>query len=882
MHYKAGMFVYALAFLLGVVFVQQLSVLPALSLPVALLLFLLLLYLLINNSEYISAYKPQFTLIYLFIALILLGILFSIFYAKQQLPYRLDEGFIGKNLIVNGFISNIPASNADVQRFEFVITGLSGLNIDGIQMQKMRTQQKIPRKIRLSWYYGRPVRAGEKWQLEVRLKPPHGFMNPGGFDYEAWLFQHGIDATGYVRKSALNQREPDASQALSMALLMAPINKIRQSLAEKIEIIAAKTLAGNQSEIDHTSDYQSDHPGSFSLIKALAIGDKSSISNQQWRVLTHTGTSHLMAISGLHIGLAAFFAYLLIRRLVPVYVMKRIPAQHIALGGGLLVALLYAMVAGLSIPTQRAIIMLFVLSVMMLIRRNHRPVDALGFALLLVLLLDPLAVLSVGFWFSFSAVAVIFITLNSNSLSANNVATGKNKYTWYHLVWFKVSSTLKQWVRLQLLITLFLLPLSLFMFQQVSLVSPIANLLLIPYVSFLVVPVVLVAIVCAFIVPAFAEVLFRLAASLLDIIWPLLSYLAEQPYALWVRGDIDIVKLLLVTTAMLLLYFSRELSCFIDSHLRPTNLPQNNSPVINQRQINHRRTVWILRFVACVLFFPLFIVTKPIFSTGEYQLTVLDVGQGSAAVIQTQNHVAVFDAGAKFSDRLDAGSSVVLPYLRSQGIQSLDYLIISHGDADHIGGAQVILDRLPETSLIGQDIGKLVASKKRRCVEGHKWQWDGVDFVFLSPVTAGFSPDNPGAKREKRNNRSCVLQVSSKAGSVLFTGDIEKRTEQKLLIRYGRQLGSDVLIVPHHGSKTSSTPAFIAAVDPEISIFSVGYKNRFKFPNHKVIARYDDLGGTLLQTDKSGALSISLTGKTGLVIEKYREKARKYWHHIGD
>jgi len=898
MHYKAGMFVYALAFLLGVVSVQQLSVLPGLSLPIVLLSALLLLYLLFNNSKYIAVYKSQFTLICLFISLILIGILYSTLYAKQQLSYRLDEGFIGKNLIVNGFVSSIPASNADVQRFEFIITKLSVLKTDGGRMQQMRVAEKLPEKIRLSWYYGRPVRAGEKWQLEVRLKPPHGFMNPGGFDYEAWLFQHGIDATGYVRKSALNQRQPDASPALSITLLMAPVNKIRQSLSEKIESIAAgrhgcrkcgkcrsnfsaKTLAGKQPESDYKSDCKSDsnsdQASSFSLIKALAIGDKSSISNQQWRVLTNTGTSHLMAISGLHIGLAAFFAYALVRRLVPVFVMKRIPAQHIALGGGLLVAMLYAMVAGLSIPTQRAIIMLFVLSVMMLMRRNHRPLDALGFALLLVLLLDPLAVLSVGFWFSFSAVAVIFITLNSSSPDINIAATGQKKKDLYHSVWFKVASTLKQWVRLQLLITLFLLPLSLFMFQQVSLVSPIANLLLIPYVSFLVVPVVLVAIVCAFLLPAFAEVLFSLAAGLLDIIWPLLSYLAAQPYALWVRGDIDILKLLLLTAVFLLLYFSRGLSCFINSHLQQANQRQ-----INQLQIRQQRILWSLRFVSFLLLFPLFIATKSTLSTGDYQLTVLDVGQGSAAVIQTQNHVAVFDAGAKFSDRFDAGSSVVLPYLSSQGIQLLDYLIISHGDADHIGGAQVILDRLPETSLIGQDIEKLVTGKKQSCVEGGKWQWDGVDFVFLSPVTAGLSQDNSSAKRGKRNNRSCVLQVSSKAGSVLFTGDIEKETEQQLLSRYGRQLGSDVLIVPHHGSKTSSTAAFIKAVDPEISIFSVGYKNRFKFPNNKVMATYVAQGGTLLQTDKSGALSITLNSKTGLVIEKYREKARKYWHYIGD
>ena len=319
-------------------------------------------------------------------------------------------------------------------------------------------------------------------------------------------------------------------------------SRAMQELLPK-EQFSAKTHAGDQS----ATDYKSDQPGSLALIKALAIGDKSSISNQQWRVLTSTGTSHLMAISGLHIGLAAFFTYLLIRRLVPVFVMKRIPAQHIALVGGMLVALLYAMVAGLSIPTQRAVIMLFVLSAMMLIRRNHRPVDALGFALLLVLLLDPLAVLSVGFWFSFSAVAVIFITLNSSRPGANNVLTGKGKNAWYHSVWFKVSSVLKQWIRLQLLISVFLLPLSLFMFQQVSLVSPVANLLLIPYVSFTELSDSLVASVCTFIVSAFADVLFGRESSCLDSIWPFFSFLSVQPYSLLRQRDVVLVTLLLLS-----------------------------------------------------------------------------------------------------------------------------------------------------------------------------------------------------------------------------------------------------------------------------------------------------------------------------------------------
>ncbi len=858
MHDKTGMFVYALAFLLGVVFVQQLAHLPALFFPVALLFFLLLLYWWLRNCKSCSGFTSQITLIFVIIFLILLGILHSSFYSKQQLSYRLDESFAGNNLLINGFVSNIPASNERAIRFEFIITKLAVLTANGTSIEQLIVGQKKPRKVRLSWYHGETVYAGERWQLEVRLKPPRGFMNPGGFDYEAWLFQNGIDATGYVRKSALNQiqRQPDMAHTISMATLMMPVNKIRQILSQKIDAIAAEAVVSNDTDNESTN--------AFSLIKALAIGDKSSISNKQWQVLRDTGTSHLMAISGLHIGLAALFAYLLIRWLVPVFVMKRIPAQHVALSGGLIMAVLYAMVAGLSIPTQRAIIMLLVLSLMMLLRRNHRPLDSLGFAIVMVLLFDPLAVLSIGFWFSFSAVAVIFITLSSNG---NRDLSKQNKVALPYLVWLKVSSVLKQWIRLQLYITIFLLPLSLFMFQQTSLVSPIANLILIPYVSFLVVPLVLVAIVASFILPNVAEFLFSLAADLLGFIWPLLNYLADQPYSIWVKGDVGIIKLLLVTAAMLLFYFSRKLSEFAELY---------------RFQLSRQQTLWLLRFVACLLFIPLFVTTKPAVALGEYRLVVLDVGQGSAAVIQTKNHVMVFDAGEKFSNKFDIGRSVVLPYLRSQGIQSLDYLIISHGDSDHIGGAQSILDALPDTAVIGQGIAQLNASSKQRCVAGKEWQWDGVDFAFIAPSKIIRSSAGSTLKRGQRNKYSCVLRVSGIAGSVLFTGDIEKTTERKLVSNYPKKLDVDVLIVPHHGSKTSSTSAFIAAVDPEISIFSVGYKNKYKHPDKNVVARYEQHGTMLLQTDKSGAITIKFDHQTGITIENYRQTSQRYWHHMGE
>ncbi len=828
MDYKAGMFVYALAFLLGVLCVQQLARLPVLSTLFLLIGFAFLCaFSLVVIWKNRSGLSSRHALIVSSTLLLIIGFLYACFHVDQRLSARLSDSLAGKNILVSGRVLSIPAGDAKVQRFEFKVESHRLLN-GAVQSQ---VTDGFPEKIRLSWYYGRKLSAGDKWQLEVRLKPPHGFMNPGGFDYEAWLFQHGVQATGYVRKSSLNKREQASPRSIDF---------FRQTLSQQIDALASRSPTEGVSL--------------YPLVKALAVGDKSSITAQQWRVLANTGTSHLMAISGLHIGLASLFAYVLIRYLVPVFVMKYVPAQHLALIGGMLSALLYALVAGLSIPTQRAVIMLFVLSVMLLMRRNHRPLDALGFALLMVLLVDPLAVLSAGFWFSFSAVAVIFISISRAQKSMDFDAT----------LWGRVKATLKQWLRLQLLISLFLLPLSLFMFQQASLVSPLANLLLIPYVSFLVVPLVLLAIIFSLFWLPLSDLFFMLAAALLDFIWPLLASLSSLPFALWVRGDVGIFKLLAATAAMLLIFYAGQISTALFKR------PDKPQPAYASGVF--RLLVCLL---ACLLFVPL-MIAPPKLASGDFQLTMLDVGQGSAAVVQTRNHVMVFDAGAKFSDRLNAGSGVVIPYLRFQGIENLDRLVISHGDADHIGGAQAIIDEYPAVLVIGRDIENLAAGKKQLCTAGFSWRWDAVSFAFLSPENTNLPPAGKG----KRNNHSCVLQVSSKAGRVLFTGDIEKDVELQLVENYGKQLASDILLVPHHGSKTSSSEVFLRAVNQKISLVSVGYKNRYRLPANRVKARYEALSREFLQTSNSGAITIRLMAGSDFVVEKYRETAGKYWHHV--
>ncbi len=842
---RAGMFAYSLALLLGVVLLQQFSILPSRFFLLASCVFLFLfVYFILKFLTRCgcSITRRCLALFYILILLIYSGLLIASFVANNALSQRLDENFIGKNIIINGIISSLPVSKGESQRFEFSVEEYRLFD----DKSNITRQEKVtfPKKIRLSWYHGQEVNTDERWQFEVRLKPPHGFMNPGGFDYEAWLFQHGINATGYVRKSSVNQRLQEAKKW--------SVNRFRQSLALRIDQL---TKASENS--------------TFALVKALAIGDKSSISKSQWQVLTNTGTSHLMAISGLHIGLAALFANILARRLIPVSLLKYVPAQHVALVAGVIIGVLYALVAGFSIPTQRALIMLVVLTALLLLRRNHRPLDALGFALVVILLIDPLAVLSVGFWFSFSAVAVIFISVTRDERSDDEAKSNETNNVERSL-FFKVKKVVNHWLRLQIIISLFLLPLSLFMFQQVSLVSPLANLFLIPYVSFFVVPVVLLGILFVFIVPVISDSLFGLAAVLLELVWPLLSALSRQEFALWEYADVDISSLLLTSLSLLLFYFSRKISRYCVS-------------------------VWKIRSLASMVFLScfssLFINSTTTLNQAEIKLTVLDVGQGSSAVIQTQNHVLIFDAGAKFSEKLDTGSNIIIPFLHAKKINKVDMLIVSHGDADHIGGAQSLLDEYPEIELIGQDIAALkIGSKeqenKQLCFSGNEWEWDGVYFEFLSPereLNQNQRDQYNIVKKKSRNNNSCVLRVSSPLGSILLTGDIENEIEQQLLQKYGAQLSSDVLIVPHHGSNTSSSMDFITMVNPKLSIISAGYNNRYHLPSNKVLKRYRhhyaDLKNRVLQTHSSGAISLTLKEDKTLAFQQFRKQSLKYWHH---
>ncbi|HFE37047.1 MAG TPA: DNA internalization-related competence protein ComEC/Rec2 [Gammaproteobacteria bacterium] len=710
-----------------------------------------------------------------------LGFLWVIAHAVGGLSSELPDTLIKKDVLVIGEISSLPDKNSFRTRFVFDVSAMffEGEAIEG------------PKRIRLNWYGRVPdIQGGQVWQLQVRLKPAHGMLNPGGFDYEKWLFEKGIRATGYVResdKTALLQ-EPGAFDALHFRARLK--NTIHRFLPD--------------------NDFRG-------LVLALAIGDRSEITEAQWQVLTATGTNHLVAISGLHIGLVAGGVYF-----IAAFFMRRIPAllTHIAAHKvaaicALIAAFLYAMLAGFAIPTQRALVMTSVVMLGVLINKRFSYFQVLGFALFAVVLLDPFSILSAGFWLSFIAVAAILYAMQSRQKPEG--------------LWWK-------WGRTQWIVSVALAPVLIFTFQRFSLVSPLANVVAVPWVSLLTVPLLLAGLLLSFVDPL-GQVLVFLASESLKWLWEILSALASLSYAQWQQFLPQSWTLLPAFVGVLLL-------------ISPRGFPA--------------------RYLAFIFLMPLLLVRPERLASNELSIQVLDVGQGLSVVAQTRHHVLVYDTGPGFRNGFNTGEAVVLPFLKSQAIDKLDVLLLSHGDNDHIGGMSDILEALPIDTIISGDMKKTAQMNAIPCVAGEGWVWDGVQFDMLHPDETEY--------RGKGNNGSCVLKISAGDKSILLTGDIEKEAEQYLLEKYSDNIRSNILLAAHHGSNTSSTEDFIQGVMPEWVFFPAGYGNRFNFPSAKVTARYRQAGVKQLTTGLHGAISVRLKDGMPISPKSYRRENARFWH----
>lgn len=721
-----------------------------------------------------------------------------------------------QDLTIVGRIASLPDATADRTRFLFdvdsVLDAGSPIQFSG--------------RVRLSWYQDAPhLEAGERWRFRARLKPPHGFVNPGGFDYERWLFRQQVKATGYVRTQERPQRLDAGAGGYWLT-------RWRQRLRERLH-------EGLPSGVG------------AALVPALVIGDRSGLTPAQWSVFSRTGTSHLIAISGLHVGLVSAALFWLARRAwarLPSLAL-RVAAPRAAAVAAVLAALAYAALAGFSISTQRALAMLAVVLVAIVAGRTLRASSALMLALAAVLLIDPAAVLDYGFWLSFGAVAVLL----------------------YALGWrLGPPGWIARWGAAQWAVALGLLPLLIAFFGRASLIAPLVNLIAVPLFGLLL-PMILLA--------SLAFLLTGWALPLLAVDWllshgySLLANAASLPWASmtlggrpdWVWGIAGLGTLLL---------------------LAPRGLPG--------------------RWLGVVLLVPLVLMRPPGPAPGELEVTLLDVGQGLAAVIRTHRHTLVYDTGPGFRSGFNTGEAVIAPYLQHLGIGRIDLLMISHADQDHAGGLQGLLalvtaerifsgepDRIKATigPLIQEEPSNPLQAKKRQehsnqsgdqsddesqalhiepCRRGQRWHWDGVDFAILHP--------SKGA--ETGNNSSCVLRISIGETALLWPGDAEASVEQQLSQRDGELLTSAVLVAGHHGSASSTTEGFLQAVSPQLVLFTMGWKNRYGFPAESVRERVVASGAASLDTASAGAIQLRVDRQAGLsVTGLYRQQADRLWRH---
>jgi competence protein ComEC len=713
------------------------------------------------------------------------GFLWAAAFAHLRMDDWLAPQLEGRDVAVVGVVSSLPARMERGVRFE-------------LEVESAPNGEKLPAKILLSWYRSasksdmqtedeaalleREVHPGERWLLTVRLRRPHGSVNPNGFDYEAWLLERGIGATGYVRSKGGRNLLGKRNSVFDY------VEQAREAVRDRFERQLGATPAAG-------------------ILIALAVGDQRAISSEEWRLFNRTGVTHLMSISGLHVtlisGLAAWLVAFVWRR-VP-WLVLRVPARKSAALAAIFGALGYTLLAGFAVPAQRTFYMVTVVALALWSGRITSPVRTLALALAAVVAADPWAPLSPGLWLSFGAVALIFYV----------AAKDKN--------------TLVQWARIQWAITVGLAPAALLLFGQISVAGPLANALAIPVVSIVVTPLALLAAV----LPMAA--LLDCAAWLVEWLLQFLEWCAALPGALWEQHVPPLWSVLLALAGVVWL-------------LAPRGVP------------------WRLGGLA--LLAPAFAIRPPSPAFGTAWVTALDVGQGLSVVVRTAGRTLLYDAGPAFGAEADSGGRIVVPMLRAAGVSRIDAMVLSHEDVDHIGGALSILETFEVDALHSSlppphPLNALAVA--RRCAAGQAWTWDGVRFEFLHPA---------GGRSYKRNDGSCVLRVATPSAALLLSGDIERAAEAALLSS-SENLKADILLVPHHGSRTSSTAPFIAAVAPRVAIVAAGYRNRFGHPNGEVLERYGRAGARVARTDRDGAVSVSLGDELSIATERARRA--RYW-----
>src|SRR5688572_15466937 len=690
----------ALAFAAGAALLQLQAALPSMA-------WLALLPFCLAGLWFKPRLAPAFTFT--------IGFLLAAAMAQVRMADWLPPELEGRDLDVVGVVSSLPAAAERAVRFEFEVESAGGA--------------RLPKKLLLSWHRSaateegaapleQAVHPGERWLFTVRLRRPHGHANPYGFDYEAWLLERGVGATGYVRHKGERKRLGSRNG------LMDQVERAREAVRDRFHAQLGVTAAGG-------------------ILAALAVGDQRAISAEEWRLFNRTGVTHLMSISGLHVTLVSGLAAWLVSfgwRRVPAAAL-RLPARKAAAAAAIIAALGYTLLAGFAVPAQRTFYMVAVVAAALWYGRITSPSRTLALALAVIVAADPWAPLAPGLWLSFGAVALIFYVA-------------------------RAGARVMQWIRMQWAITVGLAPAALLLFGQVSIAGPLANAVAIPIVSVVVTPLALMAAL----VPL--SLILEIASWLVEWLLAFLEWCAALPGALW------------------------------QQHVPP---PWAAAAAI-------AGALWLLaprgvpsRAAGLALMAPAFSLAPPAPPAGEAWITALDVGQGLAVVVRTAGRTLLYDAGPAYGTEADSGGRIVMPMLRGAGIDRLDLMVVSHEDVDHLGGALTVLETLQVQSLAsslapGHALNALVP-EALRCAAGRRWEWDGVRFEFLHPPI--------GWEAARRNNQSCVLHIEAGGAAMLLTGDIE-RLGESLLVE--KNVKADVLLVPHHGSRTSSSEQFIAAV----------------------------------------------------------------------